>query len=134
VPPVGSPLRALPYDNKVIVDRSFRSAPYRAADLRTMKFEVFNAIPLDQFQWSEDVLGNGAEKYPHKKGEWYKKVDDVTSMIPALEMVGYRHRYIEEVLMVYNSLNPFSAWRMNNNENKECDDNFRAKPPLKKKF
>lgn len=121
VPRIAAPLFALPYDNAIIANRSFRSAPFRAADLRTMKYKVFKEIPIDQFQWnSYSSIGNG----------WYTKIDDMTSMIPALELVGIRHRYIEEVLMHYNTLNPYSGTQIAPEETHACDVDFRSKQPL----
>ena len=120
VPPIAAPLIAMPYDNATIANRSYRQAPFRAADLRTMKYKVFREIPIDQFQWST----------PERAGEWYSKVDDLTSMIPALELVGIRHRFIPEVLMTYNTWNPLSGSRIAPDEAHACDTDFRAKPPL----
>ena len=120
-PPIAAPLEALPYDNAVIANSSYRSAPFRAADLRTMQYKVFRQIPVDQFQWSD---GSG----------WYGKIDDVTSMIPALEMVGIRHRYIPDVLMQYNTFNPLSGSKIAPDEAHACDLDFRAKTPLQRAF
>ena len=122
VPPVAAPLRALPYDNAVIAARSFRSAPFRAADLRTMKYKVFKEIPTGQFRWS----GQETEGL----GPWYTKIDDVTSMIPALELVGIRHRYVPDVFMTYNTLNPLSGIYIASEETEASDLDFRAKKPL----
>lgn len=121
VPMIEAPLHALPYDNAVIANRSYRSAPFRAADLRTMKYQVFKEIPVDQFKWTD-------------RDEWYAKVDDVTSMIPALELVGIRHRFVAEVLEYYNTANPFSGTYIAADETTACDLDFRAKPVLEQRF
>lgn len=98
VPLIPQPLESKPYDNAVIMNRTFRQAPFCAADLRTMMGKVWCSLPASEQQWSG---GRG----------WYSKCDDVSTMIPALERVGIRHRFIPEVLMVYNTLNPFSAMK-----------------------
>lgn len=123
VPDEPNPLVAKPYDNAVIAHRSYREAPFCAADLRTMQYRVWKNIPAEQHQWSDGH-------------SWYSKIDDMTSMIPALELVGLRHRFVPEVLMIYNILNPLSGVKVPGvaEETTAHIADFRAKKPLDQVF
>lgn len=121
VPDEPNALRSKPYDNAVIAANSYRSAPFCAADLRTMKHEVWRQIPVTEQQWSD---GRG----------WYSKCDDVTTMIPALELVGIRHRFVDQLLMIYNTLNPLSGVKVPGvaDETTAHLADIRAKTPLER--
>jgi glycosyltransferase involved in cell wall biosynthesis len=65
--------------------------------LRTFKHKLFEQLDYSDFRWPD--------------GEWFSACCDTAIMIPCLELSRGRHRFIDEVLYIYNSENPSSDWR-----------------------
>lgn len=109
------------YPPDVVATRSYRQfGEVRFNHLRTMKGCVFNAIPVEQFQFAAGP----------KQGQWYTKGNDVEWTFCGLELVGNRFKVIDEVLLHYNSINPNSNWRIAPGETHECLRDFLNRPPL----
>lgn len=98
VPDMGDYVGARPWPEEVVSNRSYRKYILTQGPcfnhLRTVKAEIFKAIPADQFKWAN--------------GNWYKGATDYVTMIPALELVDGRYKFIEEVILDYNHANPFA--------------------------
>lgn len=107
VPDEGTSPPAIPFPTDVVVSNSYRNyinqplTPCCFNHLRTMKGEVFNSIPDDQFRY------DGA---PHR---WYTIGTDYVFMIPALERAGGRYKCLQETLLLYNHDNPNADFRVN---------------------
>ena len=117
---------AQPFPDEVAADNSFRSFVLYGGGasfnhLRTMKSKVAQAIPLDQFKWTD---GRG----------WYTAGIDYLFTIAALELIGPKYRCITETLMLYNTANPNAAWRLFASDLDDCIIDFLKKPPLQRLF
>lgn len=118
--------QASEYPPEVVAERSYRRfGRVYFNHLRTMKGKVFNAIPVDQFQYSAQ-----SERF----GQWYTKGNDVEFTLSGLELVGPRFAVLPDILMDYNSVNPNSAWRIASGEINDCVLDFMARPPLPQTF
>lgn len=98
--PTCSPARA--YPPEVIRKGTYRQYALTGGGLlvnhlRTFKFRLFDQLDYSDFRFPD--------------GEWFQACCDTAIMIPCLELSRGRHRFIEEVLYVYNSENPSSDWR-----------------------
>lgn len=83
--------RAIPTD--VIQHNTFRSLPVIYSHLRTFYAGLFKCIR------KEDLL---------YEGKFFEMTWDMAMMLPMLEMAGERHRFIPEVLYLYNRMNVIS--------------------------
>jgi len=64
-----------------------------------------------------------------ESGEYYKVANDVAYMYPLLEMCGNKHhKFIDEVLYVYNDLNPINDMKINIKEQLEVTEIIRNRP------
>jgi glycosyltransferase involved in cell wall biosynthesis len=94
---------ATPFPRDVIERGNYRrfvaqGGGIRFNHLRTFRYRVFNA--LDESDFLDD------------KGRWFTTVPDSALMIPCLELAGARHKCLQEELLVYNSENNQSEWRI----------------------
>jgi len=83
------------YPKSIVEGNSFREDIWRASHLRTFRHGLWKYID------HEDLKDNS--------GEYYTMAYDQAIMLPLLEMAGERHRYIEDVLHVYNKENPLNV-------------------------
>lgn len=121
VPPVASCGRAKEFPPEVIASNSYRTY-LRTGDccfnhLRTISGAVVNAIPTSQFKWPS--------------GEFYDAGTDYIFMTAGLELAGGRHKFIPEVLVLYNHANPHADYLEHPAETSACVQDFLSKPPLK---
>lgn len=114
-----APARSFPQD--VVNHNTFRQYILNVGQtynhLRTMKGRVFKNIPLNQFKWP------GTDN-------WYRHGTDYVFTVPALELAGWRHRCLDEVLMIYNEGNPLSNVHTMWEETHRCTQNFLNRTPL----
>lgn len=114
--------RATPIPAKVVQERSYRKETLTVSchwnHLRTMRAKAFNAIPEDQFVWPSGP----------KKGQWYMHGPDYVVMTAALELADGRHRFIDEVLLLYRHGNPMADNAAV--EAAACSQNYLRRPPL----
>lgn len=105
-----SPTCALPrpYPPHVIKTRSYRDYATQIDGgllynhLRTFRYRPFSEIDQDvNFKWPT--------------GDWFMRCTDTAMMIPVLELAR-EHRFIDEPLYLYNSMNPLSDWRQDTDE------------------
>lgn len=123
VPDIGDYVGARPWPAEVVRNRSYRDYILRQGPcfnhLRTVKAEIFKAIPEDQFKWAN--------------GNWYKGATDYVTMIPALELADGRYKFIEEILVDYNHANPFADNKVTYDErygNMDAAVDVCNRPPL----
>lgn len=90
------------YPEHVINERAFRQHGLCWNHLRTWRYAPFAHLDRSRF------------RYPN--GEWLTCAQDYAIMYPLLEMVGANHRFISDVLYLYNSANPNSDWRVRASE------------------
>lgn len=98
---------------EIIQENKFREYRWEASHLRTFRGFLFKAIQY------EDLIYNG---------KFYQVTWDMAMMYPMLEMAGERHKYIEDILYVYNTINPISDCKIYTDEQNECDEYIRALP------
>ena len=103
-----------PYEQKIIDSNSFRSAQWRASHLRTFYSWIFKKIK------KEDFLDG--------QGKWLDMAWDLSFMLPLLEMTGNKHKYIHDILYVYNTDNPISDYKVNVKRQGMLDRFIRNKP------
>lgn len=112
----------------VIASNSYRrhtlTVTCRWNHLRTMKAELFQAIPDDQFRWPSGP----------KRGKFYEAGCDYVVMTAALELAGGRHTFIPEVLCLYRHGNPNADNKRHGDTTARCTQNFLRRPPLAPAF
>lgn len=90
------------YPPEVIANRSFREFTAKHGvlfnHLRTWRWKLWKHID--------------PEVYFIRDGEWLRNSVDLNPMIAMLEAAGTHHKFIDEVLLAYNSENPLSFWRI----------------------
>jgi glycosyltransferase involved in cell wall biosynthesis len=100
-PPDPRVVPALPLPYSTVREATYRAFTLRDDDstwfnhLRTVKFEIFNQLdPRTDFQLPD--------------GTWFTSCADIAVMIPCLELIAGRFRWIPEILYVYTRNNPRS--------------------------
>jgi len=78
----------------VIRQSSYRTTPWMTSHLRTFKHHLWNRIDVNDLK--------------DESGKFYQMTWDLAFMFPMLEMSGDRHKYIDEVMYVYNRDNPLN--------------------------
>ena len=78
----------------------FRNAPWQFSHLKTMRKEVWEKIPVEEFK--------------DNNGNFFSVSSDLAFMLPALEISHPRISFIEKPLYVYNNLNPINDHKTNN--------------------
>ena len=80
---------------KHIIDSSlYRNAQWMTSHLRTFKYHLWSKID--------------AKDMKDKAGNFYQMAWDLSFMLPMLEMSVDKHRYIDEILYIYNRTNPLN--------------------------
>lgn len=102
----------------VIENNLFRQHRWISSHLRTFKYGLWKRIKRD------DLLDN--------EGQFYRMAWDVAFMMPMLEMAASRHRFIPNILYVYNNDNPINDFKVNSNLQLELDRQIRSKPKYEK--
>lgn len=109
-----------PYPADVIAKRSFRKFTAKHGvffnHLRTWRWKLWQAIDPDV--------------YFIRDGEWLRNSVDLNPMLAMLEAAGSRHKFINEVLLAYNSENPLSFWRVAGKEMARDDEWTLTRPKM----
>jgi len=96
---------------------NFRTSPWRATHLKTMKAKLFDAIPDECFK--------------DQNGQWFKCAADRAMMIPAMEIAGHKRiKHMELVSYCYNDRNPLSVWNTNKLESKAVREYISRQEPI----
>lgn len=110
--------RPIPAD--VIEKNGLRDISWRTSHLRTFYAGLYQRIQL------EDL---------HYNGTFFPKCADVATMFPMLEMAGFHHKFIQDILYLYNDDNPLS-YHHDPTHQRELEAHIRKMPryqPLKEK-
>jgi hypothetical protein len=86
-----------PYENNIIKYRTYRSSPWRASHARSWYVKLFKMIK------EEDLKFNG---------QWADCAWDLLLQYPVLELSNGKHKYIEDILYLYNNQNPISDYKI----------------------
>jgi glycosyltransferase involved in cell wall biosynthesis len=89
------------YPKKIIENRLFREFPWRATHLKTFRAWLFKKIK------KEDLLFNGS---------FFPFCSDLAFMFPMLEMGKNHIKYIQEVLYIYNIVNPTNVFKISRSQ------------------
>jgi len=106
------------FPSSIVENNLFRQYRWISSHLRTFKYGLWKRIKKD------DLLDN--------EGQFYRMAWDVAFMMPMLEMAGGRHRFIPNILYVYNNDNPINDFKVNSNLQLELDRQIRSKPRYEK--
>jgi len=107
-----------PYERNVVDLNTFRHVPWRASHLRTFYVWLFKKIKKEDFY--------------DPQGKFLDMAWDLSFMLPMLEMSGPNHRYVHEILYVYNNENPISDYKVNQGRQAAMDKWIRTKPKYSK--
>lgn len=110
--PDGSPGCAATYPSNIVSNNSYRNDVWRASHLRTFYAWLFKSINV------EDLMDNG---------EFYKMTWDMAIMFPMLEMCGHRHKFVSDILYIYNLENEINDHKVNRELQKNLDATIRNK-------
>jgi glycosyltransferase involved in cell wall biosynthesis len=109
-----------PISTTVIEQQSYRDIPWVFSQPRTFRYFLWRHINPN------DLLA--------QDGSLYQVSWDLAFMYPMLEMAGYRIRYIDEILYVYNKGNPLNDHKMRLEQQRAMADYIRTKPRYKALF
>jgi glycosyltransferase involved in cell wall biosynthesis len=102
------------YSDDCIRNNKFREENWYASHLRTFKRELYLKIKTEDFY--------------DKDGEPFKFTGDKVMMYPMLEMSGFRSKFINEVLYIYNKTNELSEDKINQKAQMDVELYVRSKP------
>ncbi len=115
----GHKVLCAPLPKKVLRENSFRKYKFVTTHLRTFYAKLFQRIHRNDLQ---------------ENGQFFQTAGDVATMMPMLEMSSKGHiRFIDQVLLKYNTMNPASDFRRRNEQRRVDLLVRRCKPytPLK---
>lgn len=111
--PNGSTAWSIPVPSETIKKNAFRT--YRCpSHLKTFYAWLFKKINIEDLQY---------------KGEFFKATGDQAMMFPIVEMAGYRHKFISEVLYIYNMSNPLGESIVSTQLQRDMEAVVRARKP-----
>lgn len=93
------------YPENIIKNREFRKYKWVASHLRTFYAGLFHKIDKEDLMY---------------KGEFFPMSYDYAIMYPMLEMASHHHKFIPEVLYVYNIATPLNDLKVNYHLQQEC--------------
>lgn len=106
-----------PYSEKVLEERSFRKAKFKATHLRTFKGFLWNNIDTETFRGPD--------------GEYGRTTYDIAIMMPMLEMCKPgKILCTDEILYIYNRGNPLNDQKVFRRLQKELDHWYRGMPKV----
>lgn len=103
----------LPYPEPIVAANAFRNDRWRASHLRTMKAKLFQQIKKEDLK--------------DQNGRFYEAAWDLAIMLPCLEMSGNRHRYIHDILYMYNNENPIQDYKVKLQLQQSLEHQIRSK-------
>ena len=106
------------YPDSVIEDNLYRSDVWRASHLRTFRKHLWGNVKHEDLQ--------------DKDGNFYKMAYDQAIMLPLLEMSSPRHRYVPEIMHIYNKNNLLNVYKVHTQEQVRTAREIRAKKPYKR--
>lgn len=112
--PQGSRGCSAPYTEAVINANAFRQDRWKASHIRTMRADLFKKIKKN------DLLD--------QNGRFCEAAWDLAIMLPLLEMSGHHHRYIDDLLYIYNNENPIQDYKVKLALQQSLERLIRSKP------
>jgi glycosyltransferase involved in cell wall biosynthesis len=103
----------LPYTDAVINSNNFRTDRWRASHLRTMRADLFKKIRVEDLK--------------DQNGNFFEAAWDLAIMLPLLEMSGHHHRYVHDILYIYNNENPIQDYKVKLNLQQTLERFIRSK-------
>ncbi len=107
----------IPMPREVIENNAFRDFERIPSHLRTFYAGLFHKIKLVDLMY---------------EGGFFPMAPDMAAMMPMIEMARDHFKFISEVLLEYNAVNPISEHRISADLQKKCDIAIRALPQYKK--
>jgi len=98
---------------EVTEQRMFRQSEWMSSHLRTYKYKLWRLIKREDLMNSE--------------GRFYPMAADLPTMIPMLEMAGSKSQFIEDILLVYNRINPNNEDKVNHSLQLSIEQEIRSK-------
>jgi len=102
------------YPHDVINNNSYREYRWLASHLRTWKKELF--LKIDENDLKDSTTN-----------DFYSMAPDLGFMFPMLEMAGYKAKYMNDLLYVYNVETPFNERKINQSEIDRIEKEVRSK-------
>jgi glycosyltransferase involved in cell wall biosynthesis len=94
------------YPSHIVQNNLFRTFSHIPSHLRTFYAGLFKKIK------KEDLM---------LEGDFLPMTADMATMIPMIEMAGTHHKFISEVLLEYNMLNPINDHKVSRELQSKCD-------------
>ena len=114
--PSGAPGICERFPQEVIASRSYRSHPrFVTSHLRTFKSKLWNQL-------------GDSELVDPRSGKYYTVTWDMAFMMPMMEMAGDRFVFVEQVLYLYNRVNPISDGYVREREQWDANQFIRSLP------
>ncbi len=108
---------ASPMPHDVVANNDFRNFQHIPTHLRTFYSWLFKKINL------EDLL---------YEGDFYPMTCDMATMYPMIEMAGERHKFVPEIMYIYNDQNSISDHHINKQLQSHLDQVIRKKDRYKR--
>jgi glycosyltransferase involved in cell wall biosynthesis len=103
----------MPVPSKYIKENNFRKWPHLPIHLRTFYAWLFKKIK------KEDLLDDD--------GKFYQMTGDVAMLLPMMEMAGYKHKFIKEILYLYNDNTSLNEHKINQRLQLDINKKIRSK-------
>jgi len=107
----------IPMPKKVVAANGFRDFERIPSHLRTFYAGLFQKIKLNDLMY---------------EGTFYPMAPDMAAMMPMIEMARDHFKFIPDVLLEYNAVNPLSEHRISVELQKKCDIKIRSLPRYEK--
>lgn len=105
-----------PYPQNIIERNGFRYYPPTPSHLRTFYAALFHKINIDDLMF---------------QGDFFPMTYDLAIMFPMMEMVGFHHQFIGDVLVDYNEGNPINDHKVGKGLQRKYDLIIRARTAYK---
>jgi glycosyltransferase involved in cell wall biosynthesis len=106
-----------PIPFEVIQNNSFRSYHPGPSHLRTFYTKLFKLIDVEDLKF---------------EGDFFAMTYDLAMMMPMMEMAGFHHKFIPDILYVYNEGNPINDHKVSEELQLKCDRIIRSRSPYQK--
>jgi glycosyltransferase involved in cell wall biosynthesis len=102
----------------VIATNSYRKYMWCTSHLATFKHSLWKEIREEELKdWD---------------GKYFKASSDLATMFPMLEMSGNRSKFVDDILYVYNTSNPFNDHKVDHEYQLKAESYIRNNPPREK--
>jgi glycosyltransferase involved in cell wall biosynthesis len=118
---IGDPSNSLGYSrhipHEVIQNNAIRYHQPQPSHLRTFYAKLFKLINIEDLKY---------------EGDFFAMTYDLAIMMPMMEMAGFHHRFIPEILYIYNEANPINDHKVSKELQHKLDLVIRGKKPYEK--